>query len=184
MTGPLILPCNGKTPRVHRTAFVAPGAVLIGDVEVGPGASVYYGAVLRGDTTPIRVGARSNVQDNVVIHADPGHPTTLGEDVTVGHMAMLHGTTVEDGSLVGMSAVLLNGSRIGSGSLVAAGSVVLEGQVVPPRSLVAGLPAKVRRELSQEEAEGFVVHAGRYMENSARQPKPSEALPLEDVWFE
>ena len=151
---PLIFPCNGKTPRIHRSAWIAPGAVIIGDVEIGPDSSVFYGSVLRGDINSIRVGARTNIQDNSTVHVDADAETVLGDDVTVGHMALIHGTTVGNGTLVGMKSALLSHSKVGEGSLIAAGAVVLEGQEIPPRSLAAGVPAKVRRELDDAAVEG------------------------------
>ena len=158
------LSLNGRTPAVADTAWVAGNATLVGDVEIGDGASVWYGAVLRSEVEPIRIGAGTNVQDGCVVHVDPGFPCTLGAGVSVGHGAVLHGCTVEDGVLIGMSATVLNGARIGAGSLVAAGAVVLEGTVVPPRSLVAGVPAKVRRELTAEESEHLTANAALYVE--------------------
>jgi len=154
---------DGFTPEVAGDAFVAPSSDLIGRVKLHPESSVFYGTVLRGDTDWITLGARSNLQDNVTVHCDGGKPTTIGEDVSVGHLAMIHGCTIEDGCLIGMSATVLNGAVIGAQSLVAAGAVVLEGTVIPPRSLVAGVPAKVRRELSDEEVEGLRLNAAHYV---------------------
>jgi carbonic anhydrase/acetyltransferase-like protein (isoleucine patch superfamily) len=151
MTRPLLLTIDGKTPAVDSTAFLAPTAAVSGDVVIAARASVFYGASVRGDMAPIRIGHDSNVQDNAVLHADPGAPCTLGARVTIGHGAVVHGCTVEDDCLIGMHATVMNHAVIGSGSLVAAGSVVLEGTRVPPRSLVAGTPGKVRRELTDEE---------------------------------
>lgn len=183
MTGPLILPFEGKTPRVHASAWIAPTAVLIGDVEIGPDASVFYGSVLRGDVNRIRVGARSNIQDNSVLHVDRDAECVLGEDVTVGHMALVHGATVADGALVGMKSALLSRSSVGAGSLIAAGAVVLEGFSVPAGVLAAGVPAKVRRELSDEESAAFIPHAGRYVDISKAQAPVEEALTLDEVRF-
>ncbi|MFZ1288379.1 MAG: gamma carbonic anhydrase family protein [Candidatus Phosphoribacter sp.] len=140
----MLVPFGPHSPQVAPDAWVAPTATLIGDVIVESGASIWYGAVLRADRERIRIGARSNIQDNAVVHADPGKPADVGQRVTVGHGAIVHGCSVGDDSLVGMGATVLNDARIGSGSLVAAGSVVREGQVVPPHSLVAGVPAVVR----------------------------------------
>ncbi|MFI7483037.1 gamma carbonic anhydrase family protein [Kocuria sp. M1R5S2] len=165
--GPLVLPHDGHTPRIDPSAFVAPTAAVVGDVELGPGSGVFYGAVVRGDRSAVRLGAESNLQDNVVVHSDPGHPCTIGARVSVGHGAVVHGCTVEDEVLVGMNATVLNGAVIGTGSLVAAGAVVLEGTVVPPRSLVAGVPAKVRRELTEQEQEKVRSNAGTYVQLSA-----------------
>ncbi|MEV7773372.1 gamma carbonic anhydrase family protein [Kitasatospora sp. NPDC086791] len=162
MAEPLIAAVGGRAPAVDPSAFVAPNAVVVGDVTVGPGASVWYGAVLRGDAESISVGAGSNIQDNCTLHADPGFPLVVGERISVGHNAVLHGCTVEDDVLVGMNATVLNGARIGTGSLVAAGAVVPQGMVVPPGSLVAGVPAKVRRELSEEERTGIEANGEGY----------------------
>jgi len=152
----------GKTPRVDGSAFIAENATLIGDVVVHPDAVVMYGAVLRADRDRIEVGAGSNLQDNVSVHGDPGKPTIVGRGVSVGHAAMLHGCTIEDDCLIGMSATVLNGAVIGRESLVAAGAVVLEGTIVPPRSLLAGVPAKVRRDLTDDEIAGIRANAATY----------------------
>ena len=159
----MIVDLDGASPTVDPTAWTAPTAVLVGDVHVAAGASIWYGAVLRSEFEPIRIGAGSNVQDNCVIHVDPGHPATLGERVSVGHGAVLHGCTVEDDVLVGMGATVLNGARIGAGSMVAAGALVLEGVDVPPGSLVAGVPGKVRRALSEEEQQVVRANAEVYV---------------------
>jgi carbonic anhydrase/acetyltransferase-like protein (isoleucine patch superfamily) len=154
----------GDSPAVHTTAFIAPTASIIGKATLAEDTSAFYGVSVRADTAAISVGAGSNLQDNVVLHADPGFPCTVGAGVSVGHAAVVHGCTVEDDCLIGMGATVLNGAVIGTGSLVAAGAVVLEGTVVPPRSLVAGVPAKVRRELTDEEFDGVKQNAARYVE--------------------
>lgn len=154
----------GRSPQVDPSAWVAPDAVLAGAVTLGPGASVWFTAVLRADLAEIAVGAGSNVQDGCVLHADPELPLTIGTGVSIGHRAVVHGCTVGDDVLVGMGAVILNGARIGDGSIIAAGSVVLEGTEVPAGSLVAGVPGKVRRSLSEEERAGIVHNAGAYAE--------------------
>ncbi|HVP39763.1 MAG TPA: gamma carbonic anhydrase family protein [Candidatus Saccharimonadales bacterium] len=138
------LPGLAKAPRIHPTAFVAPGAVVIGDVEIGELASIWYGAVLRGDADFIRIGARTNIQDGTVVHVDEGVPTVVEEEVTVGHAVVLHGCTVRRRCLIGIGATVLNHSDIGEGSLVAAGTLVPEKLVVPAGSLVVGVPGKVR----------------------------------------
>ncbi|MEX2528958.1 MAG: gamma carbonic anhydrase family protein [Gemmatimonadota bacterium] len=145
----LLLPFRGKQPQVDPTAYLAPTAVLIGDVTVGPEASIWFGAVLRGDDPQhsIRIGARSSIQDNSVIHVGNWGPTVVGEGVTVGHGAIMESCTIGDGSLIGMNAVILQEARIGKECLVAAGCVVLEGMEVPDRSVVAGVPGKVRKTL-------------------------------------
>jgi carbonic anhydrase/acetyltransferase-like protein (isoleucine patch superfamily) len=159
-----LYPFAGNTPAVHDSAFIAPTASIIGNAALAADASAFYGVSVRADTAAISVGAGSNLQDNVVLHADPGFPCTVGERVSVGHAAVVHGCTVEDDCLIGMGATVLNGAVIGAGSLVAAGAVVLEGTVVPPRSLVAGVPGKVRRELTDEEYDGVRANATRYVE--------------------
>ncbi len=156
------------TPVVDETAWTADSATLVGDVHLGASSSVWYSAVLRAEFEPITVGARTNLQDGVVVHVDPGYPATLGAGVSVGHGAVLHGCTVEDGCLVGMHATVLNGAVIGAGSLVAAGALVLERAVVPPGSLVAGVPAKVRRPLSPQEREHLTHNASIYVELAGR----------------
>ncbi|NME89532.1 gamma carbonic anhydrase family protein [Corynebacterium stationis] len=180
---PLILPFEGKVPRIHASAWIAPNATIIGDVEIGPDASVFYNVVLRGDTNKITIGARSNIQDNSVFHCDADAPATLEEDVTIGHMALVHGAYVEAGSLIGMHAALLSHSRVGAGSLIAGGALVLEGQEIPAGSLAAGVPAKVRRELSKEESAAFIPHAAKYVDYSKKQADISQALNLDDVRF-
>lgn len=154
---------DGSSPEVHETAFVAPGAVLAGRVRLAADSSVWYNAVLRAEAEDITIGERSNLQDNVSCHVDGGFPLTLGVDVSVGHNAVLHGCTIEDGVLVGMHATVLNGAVVGAGSLLAAGTVVLEGAVIPPGSLVAGVPGKVRRELTEDERAGILHNAQAYL---------------------
>jgi carbonic anhydrase/acetyltransferase-like protein (isoleucine patch superfamily) len=160
----MITGIGGREPQVDPEAFVSPTASVIGSVTLGAGASVWYGAVLRGDVEAISVGASSNVQDNCTLHADPGFPVTVGERVSIGHNAVVHGATVEDDCLIGMGATVLNGAVIGAGSLVAAQALVPQGMVVPPGSLVAGVPAKVRRELSEEERQGVTLNGTMYAE--------------------
>ncbi|MEU3415572.1 gamma carbonic anhydrase family protein [Streptomyces sp. NPDC006658] len=160
----LVVGIGGKEPRIDPEAFVAPTASVIGDVTLHEGASLWYGAVARGDVESISVGARANVQDNVTLHADPGFPVTVGERVSIGHNAVVHGATVEDDCLIGMGATVLNGAVIGAGSLVAAQTLVPQGMVVPPGSLVAGVPAKVKRALSEEEREGVTLNGTLYAE--------------------
>lgn len=162
-----LYPFAGTTPAVHDSVFVAPTASIIGNATLARDSSAFYGVSVRADTAAISVGEGSNLQDNVVLHADPGFPCTVGEHVSVGHAAVVHGCTVEDDCLIGMGATVLNGAVIGAGSLVAAGAVVLEGTVVPPRSLVAGVPGKVRRELTEEEYDGVRANAARYRELAA-----------------
>ena len=158
----LVIPLGERMPEVHPDAWLAPLSVVSGSVTIGAGSSIWYGASVRGDCATITFGERSNLQDNAVIHADPGSPAVVGDDVSIGHAAVLHGCTVGDGTVIGMGAVVLNGAVIGTGSMVAAGAVVLEGTQVPPGSLVAGVPAKVRRELTDEERAGLRESIGHY----------------------
>ena len=160
----LIVTVGGHEPRLDSTAFNAPASVIAGEVTMAAGSSLWYGAVLRADAGPIMLGEGSNVQDNCTVHGDPGFPVTVGAHVTVGHNAVLHGCTVEDEVLIGMGATVLNGAHIGAGSLVAAQTLVTQGTVVPPGSLVAGVPGKVRRELTEEEREGVRFNALAYVE--------------------
>jgi len=164
---PQQIPFGGNTPVVHQEAWVAPNATLIGDVRLDARASVFYGSVLRGDSASIAIGEDSNIQDGVIVHADPAFPTTVGRGVTVGHAAVLHGCTVQDNCLIGMGSVVLNGAVVGAGSMVAAGAVVLEGMQIPPGSLVAGVPGKIRRELTDAEQAHHVVSAAAYAERAA-----------------
>jgi carbonic anhydrase/acetyltransferase-like protein (isoleucine patch superfamily) len=157
-----VLSVAGKTPQLHPTSLVAAGARVIGAVALSEHASVWYNAVLRADSDSITVGAGSNLQDNVSVHVDAGHPVVIGANVSVGHNAVVHGCTIGDGSLIGMGATVLSGAVIGEGCLVAAGAVVLEGTVVPAGSLVAGVPAKVRRELTDAERAGIRQNAQIY----------------------
>ena len=157
-----------RSPRIAATAWVADSAQVIGDVELGDDVGVWFGAVLRSDTDPIRIGKGSNVQDGAVCHADPGFPLTLGERVTVGHQAMLHGCTIGDGSLIGIQAVVLNGARIGRHCLVGAGAVVTLGKEFPDGSLIVGSPARVARPLRPDEIEGLESAAVHYVENAQR----------------
>ena len=178
---PLILPFNGVAPRIHPSAWIAPGAVVIGDVEIGPDSSVFYGCVLRADVGAIRVGARTNIQDGSVLHCEADAPAVLGDDVTLGHQALVHGATIGDGTLIGMKAAVLSRAVVGPGSLVAAGAVVLEGAEIPAKALAAGVPAKVRRELSDEESAAFIPHAGHYVELSKEQPSVAQAISVADA---
>ncbi|MCU1438109.1 MAG: gamma carbonic anhydrase family protein [Naasia sp.] len=162
----LLIPFDGTEPEVAPDAFVATNATLIGRVTLAARSSVFFGAVLRADRDTIELGVGSNLQDNVVVHCDPGLPVRIGSGVSVGHGAVVHGCTIEEDCLIGMGATVLNRAVIGAGSLVAAGAVVLEGTVVPPGSLVAGVPAKVRRELTEEERTGLRQNAAVYVELS------------------
>ncbi len=155
---------RGRFPRVHASAFIDDSAQVIGDVEIGEDSSVWMAVVIRGDVNHIRIGRRTNVQDGTIVHVmKDTHPTIVGDEVTIGHAAVIHGCTIEDRCLVGMGAILLNGCRIGTGSIVAAGSLVPEGMIVPPRSLVMGSPAKVKRALGDEAAAEIQMYADRYV---------------------
>ncbi|HWH97226.1 MAG TPA: gamma carbonic anhydrase family protein, partial [Pseudolysinimonas sp.] len=170
---PLIIPFDGHTPEIDPDAWIAPNATVIGKVRIAADANVWFGAVIRGDIDEITLGERSNLQDNAVIHTDAGIPTVIGADVSIGHGAVVHGCVVEDGCLIGMNSTVMNGAVIGTHSLVAAGALVLEGTVIPPRSLVAGVPGKVRRELTDEEVEGLLGNSARYVPRAKLYP-PSE----------
>jgi carbonic anhydrase/acetyltransferase-like protein (isoleucine patch superfamily) len=160
----MLRPYRGILPRVHPTAYVDESAQVIGDVEIGEESSVWMSAVVRGDVHWIRIGRRSNVQDGTVIHVmNQTHPTTIGDNVTIGHAAVLHGCTIEDQCLIGMGAIVLNGVRVGAGSIVAAGSLLVENMQVPPRSLVMGSPAKVRRTLGDADVADIQMYADRYV---------------------
>ena len=150
--------------KIHETAWVAPGAHLEGDVTLGEQVSVWYNAVLRGDQESITIGKASNIQDCCVLHGDPGNHIVVGEYVTVGHNAVLHGCTVEDHCIIGMGAVVLDHAVVGAGSIVGAGAVVAAGAVIPPRSLVVGIPGKVKKTLTDEELAGNLVNAQEYLD--------------------
>jgi carbonic anhydrase/acetyltransferase-like protein (isoleucine patch superfamily) len=154
---------KGIRPTLGPRAWVDPSAQVIGAVELGEDASVWMNTVVRGDVNRIRIGARTNVQDNCVLHVTAQHPTTLAEDVTVGHSVNLHGCTIGPLCLLGIGAIVLNGAVVGEESIVAAGALVPEGMVVPPRSLVMGSPARVRRAVTEEERAGLRLYAERYV---------------------
>jgi carbonic anhydrase/acetyltransferase-like protein (isoleucine patch superfamily) len=162
---------DGKAPQLGQGAWVADNAEVIGDVEMGENASVWYGCVVRGDTEKIRIGRNSNIQDLSVLHADFGVPLTIGDNVTVGHQVMLHGCTIGDGSLVGIQAVVLNNARIGRNSIVGAGSVVTEGKEFPDNSLIVGSPAKAIRTLDAGQIARFQTIPQHYVENALRHAK-------------
>lgn len=162
-----LLPYGDAYPQVAESAWIAPGAYVIGDVRLGEESSVWYVAVLRGDTEPIRVGARTNVQDGCVLHADPGYPVTVGEGCILGHNAVVHGCEIGDGCLIGMSATIMNGARIGEGSIVAAGALVPENKEFPPRSLIVGLPAKRVADVGEEQTADVARGVQEYVERAA-----------------
>ena len=170
--GTTILPFHGKVPRIHDSAFIAPGVRIIGDVEIGPDASVWYNCVLRGDVNRIVIGARSNIQDGTVIHCDGpdahmphGFPAIIGDDVLVGHMAMLHGCTLRDRAFVGLSATVMNGAVIESDGMLAAGSILSPGKVLGARQLWMGRPAIYARDLPDEALAEMQAGVARYVEN-------------------
>lgn len=157
---------GGKRPSVHPDAYIAPTAVLIGDVDIGAGASVWFGAVLRGDEAQIKVGAGANIQDNAVIHCAHNLPTVIEQDASVGHSAQLEGCVVEQGAVVGMGAIMLQRSRLGKGSLLAAGAVLGEGSEVPPGHMAAGVPAKVKKPLDGSSGNWVGITAQHYRDRA------------------
>ncbi|WP_091233070.1 gamma carbonic anhydrase family protein [Microbacterium sp. 3J1] len=165
--GASVLALPGRTPTIDPASFIADGARVVGDVALGAEASVWYNAVLRGDSAAIVIGDGSNVQDNVSVHVDVDHSVVVGAKVSIGHNAVVHGCTIGDGSLIGMGAVVLSGAVIGQGCLVAGGAVVLGDAVIPDGSLVAGVPAKVRRALTDEERAGLIRNAEIYLSHLA-----------------
>lgn len=170
----MLVKLGEKTPRFSPKALVAENATVIGDVTVKENASLWYGAVLRADQAPITVGQGSNIQDNAVVHVSPGFPVTIGDNVTIGHGAIVHGATVEDECIIGMGAILLNGCVIGKGSLVAAGALVTQGKIIPPGSMVMGAPGKVVRELTAEELAGGMASSETYLKLAQGQLPPWE----------
>ncbi len=152
--------------RIADDAFVAHNAIVVGNVHVGSGSSVWFGVVIRGDWERVRIGARTNVQDGAVVHADPGFPCEIGDGVTVGHRAIVHAAQVGDNVLIGMGATIMNGAVIGDDCIIGAGALITEGKQIPPRSLVLGVPAKVVRELTDEEVAGIRLSAEHYVHNA------------------
>lgn len=172
MTGPILIPLGGKAPRVHDSAFLAPGVVIVGDVEIGPEASIWYNCVIRADINFIRIGARTNVQDGTVIHCDgpkpgntDGHPTIIGSDVLIGHMAMVHGCILHDRAFVGLGTIVMDGCEIESDGMLAAGAMLTPGKRLPSGQLWQGRPAKYGRDLSAEEIAGFKRGIDGYVAN-------------------
>ena len=159
---------DGKAPRLGKDAYVADSAQVMGDVVLGDGASLWFGVVARGDSETLSIGRGSNVQDGSVLHADPGKPLILGENVSVGHMVMLHGCTVGDGSLIGIGAIVLNGAKIGKNCIVGAGALVTEGKEFPDGSMIMGSPAKVTRQLEAPQMAGLLGIAHHYVDNAKR----------------
>src|SRR5512141_2004380 len=166
---PVILPFDGKAPRIAPTAFLAAGTVVTGDVEIGDASSLWFGTIVRGDVNHVRIGARTNVQDMSVVHVTSRtHPTVIGDDVTVGHRAVLHGCTIRDRCLVGIGAIVLDGAVVGPDAMVGAGALVPPGMVVPPGTLVLGAPAKVKRPLTADEIAYFRTSAANYAGYASR----------------
>ena len=162
----MIAPFKGIHPVIHKDAFIARGAVIIGDVKIESGASIWYGAVIRGDIEPVRIGQNTNIQDNCTIHTEEDCPVVMGRNTSVGHNAVIHGCTIEDDCLVGIGAVVLNGANVKKGSVVAAGSVVREGQVIGPYEMVAGSPAVVKKRLDKETIKPFLQPAKNYLNHA------------------
>ena len=179
-----IIPIHGKTPKIHETAFIAPGCTIIGDVEIGAESSIWYNCVLRADVFTIRIGERTNVQDGSVLHCDPprpgdeeGSPLVIGDDVLIGHMAMVHGCVIHDRGFVGLGAIAMNKAVIGSDAMLAAGAMLTEGKVMEPRTLWAGRPAKPMKELTDAAIAGMRMGVAHYAENAKHHAEAvSEAL--------
>ena len=180
--GVTIIPIHGKTPRIHDSAFIAPGCRIIGDVEIGAGSSVWYNCVIRADVFHIRIGERTNIQDGSVVHCDPpnpadpdGSPCIIGDDVLIGHMAMIHGCIIKNRGFVGLGAIAMNKSRIGSDAMLAAGAMLTENKVMEPRQLWAGRPAKFLRELPDSAIAGMRIGVAHYAENAKHHSAALEA---------
>jgi carbonic anhydrase/acetyltransferase-like protein (isoleucine patch superfamily) len=181
MTKPLILPFEGKTPKIHDSAFIAPGAMIIGDVEIGPEASIWYNCVVRADINFIRIGARSNVQDGSVLHVesdygDGGHPVIIGENVLIGHMAIVHGCVLEDRAFVGMGSIVMDGCVIESDAMLAAGAMLTPGKRLPSRQLWSGRPAKFMRDLDDEAVRNMQRGVKGYVHEAALHTAALKAL--------
>lgn len=172
----MLYPFESSQPTRGDGVFVAPGAAVIGRVALGPGASVWYNAVLRGDVSEIQVGAESNIQDLTMVHCDEGFPAIIGSRVTIGHSCIIHGCTIGDHTLVGMGTTILNGARIGENCLVGAGSLITEGKEFPPGSVIMGRPAKVIREVSERELELIRNGHRNYSRNARRHAQSLESV--------
>ncbi|MFC4066589.1 gamma carbonic anhydrase family protein [Actinoplanes subglobosus] len=168
---------GGHAPQAAPTAWIAPGAVVAGRVTLGPDSSVWYSTVVRGDLDSIAIGAGTNLQDGVVVHADPGHPASIGANVSVGHRAVLHGCTIEDDVLIGMGAIVMNGAHVGAHSIIAAGALVPEGVTIPAGSLVLGAPGKVRRETTADERAVIEANALIYVDLAKQHQAAAAAGP-------
>ncbi|AKB55550.1 gamma carbonic anhydrase family protein [Methanosarcina sp. A14] len=160
----MIMDFKGKSPKISETVFIADSADVIGDIEIGDFSSVWFNAVLRGDRNKIKIGSRTSIQDNVVIHADPANGVQVGNDVTVGHGAVLHGCRIENNVLIGMNSTILNGAEIGRNSIVGANALISEGKKFPENSLIIGVPGKVKREIEESEIEAIAENAAEYVE--------------------
>ena len=163
--GVTIIPIHGRVPVIAASAFIAPGTTIIGDVTIGDDASIWYNCVVRGDVERITIGARSNIQDGSVVHADPGSPTLIGDDVLIGHMAMVHGCTIADRGFVGLGAIVMNGCVIGSDAMLAAGAMLTPGKAMAPRELWSGRPATKMRDLTDTAIAGMRAGVAHYVEN-------------------
>ncbi len=174
MTGPTILPFNGKYPKIHDSAFIAAGVVIVGDVEIGPEVSVWYNCVIRADANHIRIGARTNIQDGTIVHCDSpktgrpdGYPTIIGEDVLIGHLAMVHGCILHPRAFVGLGAIVMDGCEIESDAMLAAGAMLTPGKRMPSGQLWQGRPAKYGRDLSEADITGMKTGVANYVRNGA-----------------
>lgn len=183
MTGPVILPFEGKWPRIHDSAFIAPGTVIIGDVEIGPESSVWYNCVVRGDSNSIRIGAGTNIQDGSVIHCDgpkpgqaDGYPTVIGDHVLIGHMAMIHGCHLHDHAFVGLGTIVMDGCVIEGGAMLAAGALLTPHKHIPAGQLWSGRPAKFMRDLDEAAIADLRLGAPAYVENARRHKASVEGL--------
>lgn len=170
---------RNNSPSIDKSSFVAPNATIIGNVTVGENSGIWFGAVVRGDSNAIKIGARSNIQDMCMLHVDSKHTLTIGNDVTVGHRAILHGATIKDRVLVGMGAIVMNGAVVGEDTIVGAGALVTENMVVPPGSLILGVPAKVKREISAEERAHILYSSKHYAEFAGEYLKMGVAYNME-----
>jgi carbonic anhydrase/acetyltransferase-like protein (isoleucine patch superfamily) len=178
--GAHILSVNGISPTIGKDVFIAPGAVVVGDVTIGDRSSIWFNVVLRGDVAPIRIGEGTNIQDLTLLHVDRGNPCIIGNNVTIGHSAIVHGTVVEDDVTIAMGAVVLSWSRIGRGAVIAAGAVVPERMHVEPGSLMVGIPASQKTTLNAERQQQLASIAGLYVENAARYRQTLAPAQLED----
>ena len=165
---------GGRIMHIHETAFIAPGAVVTGNVTIGEDCSVWYHATIRGDLAPIRIGRASNIQDNCVVHVASIYPVAIGENVTVGHGAILHGCTIENNTLIGMGAILLNGCHIGRNCIIGAGALITQNAVIPDNSVVLGNPGRVKREVTPEEEAGILQNAQQYVKEAKAYVKESK----------